>query len=574
MSQAPDTEVDRLRRRLAEIEACVRAFAVVGGTFDLDELLLRAMRSAQEVMNAEASSIMLRDEATGDLIFRTVAGAPTDAGARAALRTVRIPKGHGIAGWVVEHGEPALVTDAQTDPRHYHRANEGTGFRTRNLIAAPLMSADRVTGVAEVLNKREGTFDEEDLRSFLAYAALVSSAIEAARLHRRIMSEELGRRELEMAHRIQDNLQGPAEASVPGARFAGVSVPARDVGGDLFDFLSLGDGHVGILVGDVSGKGVPAALLMANVLSRFRAKATRDPSETLAEMNRGLCAATARGLFVTVAYHVLETATGTLRWAAAGHPPGVVWRAVHADVETLPPAPAPPIGILPTMTFPSGETRLWPGDVLVTVTDGVSEARSPEREEFGTKRVSEILDRTATAGASPAAIAAEIVEAVSTFAGGETGRDDLTVAILRAEVVPAAALEPVRIAVRACPEALGAVRAEAERFCRRAGLDSRTAGQVVLALDEACANVVRHGYVGGGGAMEITFEHEAGLLRLRVEDRARPFAPRDPPVIPDATATSGRGLGIIHAVMDEVRFEPGETGTTLRMTKRVGPAAA
>jgi sigma-B regulation protein RsbU (phosphoserine phosphatase) len=181
-----EREVTELKRRLDEevgaLQRLVEIAALLNSTLKLDELLQLIMRSATDLLHAEASSLLLVDEETGDLTFEVSAGKGGE-----DVAETRVPAGQGIAGWVVENGQPLIVDDPQSDNRFYAEVDRATGFQTRNILAVPLKIEDRVIGVVEVINKQDGgTFSNKDLTLGLALTSQAAIAIENARLYGRL----------------------------------------------------------------------------------------------------------------------------------------------------------------------------------------------------------------------------------------------------------------------------------------------------------------------------------------------------------------------------------------------------
>ena len=242
--------------------------------------------------------------------------------------------------------------------------------------------------------------------------------------------------DLAVAREIQQRLLPQRPPAVAGLDVAGVSIPSREVGGDLFAFLPLEGGRLGIALGDVSGKSVPAALLMSNALAALKAQVQHAApvDESLANVNRLICEDVEPGRFVTLFFGVIDPAAGEIRHASAGHNPPLV-TSVSGEERWLVEGGVP-LGVDPDAEYPSAVTRLAPGDVLIIYSDGVTEAEGPldpsapdEPVMFGEERVAEAV--RALRGQSAAEIVEGIVEAVRTFAAGVPQGDDLTLVVIR-----------------------------------------------------------------------------------------------------------------------------------------------
>jgi phosphoserine phosphatase RsbU/P len=233
--------------------------------------------------------------------------------------------------------------------------------------------------------------------------------------------------ELKRAREIQQMLLPSTLPQLAGVQIAGAWQPAREVGGDYFDVIQLDKNRLGICVGDVAGKGITAALLMANLQASFRAFATTEasPQVVCSKLNKFLCANIASGKFVTFFYAVLDADMRTLTYEDAGHSPGLLLRG-NGTTETLRGGGAV-LGALPDWTYQDYTTQLQPGDQLLLTTDGITEAENAELEEFGDER---LLEAARARDGSALEIQRAIMQQVTAFCGGNF-RDDATLLVLR-----------------------------------------------------------------------------------------------------------------------------------------------
>ncbi|OGL60031.1 MAG: hypothetical protein A3J27_12840 [Candidatus Tectomicrobia bacterium RIFCSPLOWO2_12_FULL_69_37] len=416
-----------LRERVDNLAHLMEVTALISSTLDLDEVLQRVMKLAKEIMGAEAASVMLWNEAEQCLEFQTSVG---DVGVE-ELKTIRVPKGKGIAGSVMESSQPLLVADVRKDARFFAQADEKTGFVTRSILAAPLIVHDKVIGVGEVLNHMDGRpFTELDLQLFFSFCRQVAVAIENARLHKAEVRRHLLDQQMEMAASIQKSFL-PAALPVDGAgRFelGAFSRSAQEVGGDLYCVTSLPDGRLGACVGDVSGKGIPAALYMARVVSEFRlfCSGGAPAGEVLESLNQSLSQGGMRGMFVTFAYAVLNPASGALQVANAGHLP-LILAEKGGGARFVGGAAGPPIGMLGRAKFREEALNLSPGDAVLIYSDGILEARGKDRELFGEER---LLAAAAGAPRGASGLLSGVHEAVERFTRDAPQADDMTMVSL------------------------------------------------------------------------------------------------------------------------------------------------
>jgi sigma-B regulation protein RsbU (phosphoserine phosphatase) len=299
----------------------------------------------------------------------------------------------------------------------------------RLVLAVPLAAGERVLGVLAIGERSSGApFTSEDREFARALARQALAAVENARLQR-VRDQKLRQdRELQIAREIQASLFPRTPPDVAGFDLAAVSRPCYEVGGDSYDWVPLDDGRLAFVVADVSGKGVPASLLMASVHASVRALAgTTDPARLAERLNRFLCASTPVSRFVTLFYAELDPSARRLVYVNAGHIPP--YRAAPDGAVTRLVGGGPALGLLAEASYEAGSLDLGPGDVVAVVTDGVTEAASAEDQEFGDERVCEALRRPGRDEA--AAVLDTLVAAVDGWVGAAGCQDDLTALILR-----------------------------------------------------------------------------------------------------------------------------------------------
>jgi sigma-B regulation protein RsbU (phosphoserine phosphatase) len=333
-----------------------------------------------------------------------------------------------LAQEVTEKGVAALVVDASLDAR-FSASESIVVSGARSIVAAPLLDSEGCLGMIVLSAKRRPRpFSEDDLELLVAFASAA-----ALRIRNLALTEETARRrlldkELELAHDIQMAMLPRSFPSRPELDVAAVLRPARTVGGDLYDVVDDG-GRVWLLIGDVSGKGVGAALFMAVTKTLFRALAPGAPSvaEAVSRVNRELARDNERAMFVTVFAARLELATGELEYVNAGHNP--TYRLATAGCAPLGGPIDPALGAVEDCAYRSERVRLEPGDGLVLYTDGVVEARNAREEEFHSLRLESYL--AGCRGVPAASLVRGLVERVEEFAGEVAQYDDVTVLALR-----------------------------------------------------------------------------------------------------------------------------------------------
>lgn len=423
------TEVAALKNKVANLSSLIEVSIIVNSTLDLDSVINLVMEKAQSVMAAEASSVMLINEKTGMLEWEVALG---EVGEEVKDK-VQLRLGEGIAGWVAQNGQPLIVPDVSKDARFFKKSDDVTGFKTRSILAAPLKVKNRIIGVAEVINPLHGrAFTDDDLDLFSTFSRQVALAIENARMHRAMLEKQKLDQQLEAARTIQESFlpqRCPTDAE-GRFRIAARSIPATQIGGDFFDFVSYEQDAIGMVIGDVSGKGVPAALYMARLVSDFRihSKNNGSPNAVLQTMNEILVERGRRGMFVTLQYSLLEVASGKVSYASGGHLP-LLW--LHANGlrgEYMASGGGAPLGITRDTRFIPRTIQLQPGDYLVSFTDGIVEAKNSAGKQYAMEHMSKKLQRQWD---SPQELVDFVIQDVQNFTDGTHPHDDLTIIALR-----------------------------------------------------------------------------------------------------------------------------------------------
>jgi sigma-B regulation protein RsbU (phosphoserine phosphatase) len=433
MAQAQDqSDSAHLRQRVDTLRRLFELCALISSSIDVDDVLERIMTASRQALDAETCSLLLTDQDTGDLVF-TVAQGPV-AG--------KLPKGHvlkrgeGVAGWVQVSGQPALVPDAYADPRFNPEVDRATGYRTSTIMCVPLAVKNRQIGVAALINKNGGgPFAAEDLELFTIIAAQASIAIDNARLHQAMLAKQRMEFELSIAASIQHDFMPHAPPCIPGFELAGASVSCDSTGGDYYDYLPHPDPDstgFSVAVGDVSGHGIPAALLMASARALIRARSAQPGGlgEMLTDVNRLMSRDTGQsGRFMTLFWLSLDPASGAMAFVRAGHDPALVYDP-RTDTFSELAGKGLPLGVESCYGYEQSLRHGFKkGEVIVLGTDGVWECRNAEGEMYGKDRL-----RAAVAG-SASLHARDILEAcmddVEAFRGKIPRQDDLTIVVLK-----------------------------------------------------------------------------------------------------------------------------------------------
>lgn len=373
-----------------------------------DQVLRIVLDTALETSEASAGAIYFYHPDTGILDPRVVRGffPPLHVDTPAAMSAHRTEElqaemehqsfrlGEGVVGEVAQSGVGRIIEDVKHDGIMLGTTTDF--MRNKSMVLVPLRIRDEPLGVMAVLNKQRGSFGKDDLSLLQALADQGALSINHALLTLEIGRQERLRRDLQIAHDIQQRMLPKECPVVPGFKIAARGTPATEVGGDYYDFFWVDNDHLGIVVADVSGKGVPAALTVATIRSAFRTLAQGNPNvrEVLSRVNDFMSMDMRRDMFITCVYGILEIPTRRFSWARAGHEPLIV---THPDAETDVLSPVGfALGVVMSPDFSDAlevnTVELHSGDRLLLFTGGLTEAMNASGEEFGMQRILDVMN--------------------------------------------------------------------------------------------------------------------------------------------------------------------------------------
>ena len=411
---------ETLERVVAELTALNELAGEIGASFNSRYIISKIVDRSRRATGAEQASVTLLtpgSPTTAETLWR-------DLGSASDREQYHLDR-H-LLGWMLHHRKPLLSNDPHHDER-LRGANLPSSVRS--LLCLPLLVRLEVIGVLAVTNKRRGGFDDADQRLLGIIAMQSAQVVENARLFEDSKQLVSMRDEVRLAQEIQQHLLPAAAPAVPGYELAGISLPARDVGGDYFDFVPLEDGRLALALGDVSGKGLPASLLMANLQAALRGQLHFESSAATCtrRLNRHLHRCTATHRFATLFLGLLDPVRHEVITCSAGHERPLHFRA--GGVVERPAAGGLPLGVLEDFDYEEQTTALAPGDLLLVYSDGVTDAEAPGAEPFGEERL------LAVAGGARGAPAQEIVtrvmDAVREHVRDADPFDDVTLLALR-----------------------------------------------------------------------------------------------------------------------------------------------
>ena len=410
------TRTTRQARILVLLNEIARELSSI---LNLDELLKRIAELLNRLIEYQMFSILLLD-ASGEMLQH-----------RFSLRfheninlKQEVPLGRGIVGHAAETRQAILVPDVSKDPR-YIEANP----ETRSELAVPLIYKDKVIGVLDLEHTRRGFFTDDHRRTMMTLAAQVAIAIENARLYEEIARQERRlERDLALARELQMRLLPQTRPHLAHLEFAAKFVPARAIGGDLYDFIPYSLSRLGIVIGDVSGKGAPAAIYAALVSGILRSHAPIEPgpAEMLKAVNMSLAERRIEAQFVSIIYAVWDDAHGTLLVANSGLPRPVF---VHDGKNHVIEATGLPLGLFDDADYDEFHFRMKPGDMFVFFSDGILDARNRKGELFGRGRVEKIIAECTEQSAD--CVVDTLFQAAAEHSAGVETFDDQTVVAIK-----------------------------------------------------------------------------------------------------------------------------------------------
>ena len=406
-----------LRERIDELTFLSETSRLLSSSLDPGAVLDNVVRTMAQVMHVKACSLRLLAEATGELVIKAAHGLSPSYLEKGPVMAAENPNDQAAL-----RGEIVAIDNVQTHPQVRYR-DEAAREGLVSSLAVGLIAKGKPIGTLHIYTSQPHTFEPEEVRLFRSVADQAALTIHNAQLVEEVVAARQQQRELAMAAAVQKRLLPARAPEIPGYDCYGVTVPSMLVGGDFHDWIELPGGNWGIAVGDVAGKGVPAAILMASVRAALRAQAEHIYAldRILDRVNRGLVADTEASEFVTVFYGVLDSAAHRLTYCTAGHEPPVL---VRGDQVTRLTVGGPLLGVSPKAAYPFEAIELQAGDMLLVFSDGALDAANSRGERFGRERLLESIRRSAALGARQAVEA--IQHDLQAFAGPAPGADDVT----------------------------------------------------------------------------------------------------------------------------------------------------
>lgn len=399
-----------------DIKALLEMARALAATDDLDHLLQMVVDFSIELLDAERATLFLYDASSGELYSRIAKG----------VDGIRIPVTTGIAGAAATSRTMINIPDAYQDSRFNREVDKRTGFRTRSILACPLIDYDdQLVGVLQILNKKKGVFVERDVTIAEALSAQAGVALQRAALMEHYLEKKQLEQALQIARDIQQQLFPQTSPTFPGFDIFCWNRPCDQIGGDCADFMETNGDTMHVLLGDVSGHGVGPALISCATRAMFRGAYAEscDCSGVINQVNSLLTADLSDNRFVTAFLGRLTSSTGELNFFSAGQGPLLLFHAGSGEVDLFG-ADGIPLGIIGDFQYgPANTIAMQPGDIFAIFSDGFYEWARSDGEQFGSDRVIELLKQYH--GKAPHEMIEIILHEVETFADTPQS-DDLT----------------------------------------------------------------------------------------------------------------------------------------------------
>jgi sigma-B regulation protein RsbU (phosphoserine phosphatase) len=396
--------------------------ARIGGAQDPEALLHLNAGMARDLTGADRCSLWLIDAKSGELWTKVAHGVPE----------LRIPSGAGLVGACISSGETILVNDTSQDLRFLKNVDSKSGYQTLSVLVLPMRNAHGVTiGALQALNK-PGGFTDDDINLLNLAVSYSASAIETRQLRQEAEETKLLHKELAIARQVQNQLFPQNPPVFQGLDYAAFCRPARFVGGDYYDFTALPGGALFFTIGDVSGKGVAAAVLMASIQASLRTQVVDRPASLAAlvtHFNKAVYSFAGGVKYSTLFVGMLEVEARRLTYVNAGQEPPTLVRAATGSVERLTEG-GMPVGLMPMGRYAQAVVQLEPGDLVFCCSDGISEATNSRLEIWEESAIQAML--TACANGSAQSAIDTIVKGADDFTGDADQSDDMTIVALKA----------------------------------------------------------------------------------------------------------------------------------------------
>lgn len=534
---------------------------IIVSATNVQNLLEVIMRMAEEIMNAETSSLTLLDKKTGNLKFVVVRG---EAGK--VIKSKPIKLGQGIAGWVAKTGECLILNNPYKDPRFDPSFDKKSGFKTRSYLCMPLKTFDgRVIGTVQVLNKRKGKFTKQDAEIFAYFCNLSAIAIRNQQLIKQRDEQKQMQADLDYAHSIQQNFLPKTLPKIKNYHFDTIYLPAKQVGGDFYDVIPLKNNQIAAYIADVSGKGIPAALFMSKMSSnlRFLLENEQNPLTVMKKINNQIIARSARGMFITLLLTIINPKTGKVKIINAGHVPPFILK--KDETTIIPKTENPPGGIMQEIKFHSQNIILDPGERMVLITDGITDIKDNKKKLLGIDGIKEIIERHNNSSD----FRGDFLKEIDKYLKDTVQPDDITILNVFRSPLPGYHFEEKELLAFTDRDHTSDIRNIISGITSKMGFGKKDIHLIIVAALEAFSNIEKYAYDNGIGKIQVKVTSEGKTLKIFLRDYGKKVD-EEKLVSRDLNDIRPGGLGVhfIKEIMDSVEYLPVKDGNELRLIKK------
>ena len=418
-------ENKRLRTAIEELSVLNEISTVISSIQPLEQIIDLIVRKCVKNIKVEQGAVMLLDEQDQDKPFRTMIRKQDSVSNILPFRFDTQ-----LTGWMLKNKTPLLINDLENDSRFKYMVNED--FPIRSLLSVPMTVKGKMIGLLTIFNKKTNTgFTNNDQRLLGIIAAQSAQIIENARLYQEEQNLRHLQEEMRLAYEIQVNLLPKSQPDIFGYQIAGKSIPAKDVGGDYYDFIEIDENRLAFCIADISGKGIPAAILMANVQASLRGQAKLDRAckDCVSFTSDILFHNTSPTKYATLFYAILNKESNEITYCNAGHNEpllflndGKLKKLTTGGVVA---------GVIPSFQFEEEKIVFEQNELLVLFSDGITEAMNKDEEEFGDERLREVIINNKNESAEN--LIEIILDEVHKFTGKTPQMDDMTIVVIKRE---------------------------------------------------------------------------------------------------------------------------------------------
>jgi sigma-B regulation protein RsbU (phosphoserine phosphatase) len=559
-------KVNRVKTQRLEVMSKVNL--IIKSITDLDNLLTVIMDFILNVADSEMGSIQLLTNKT--YVTKVHSNFPDK-----VRKGYRLKTGESITDYVIRTHDTLFIEDYV----HSSKVSPNPKILLDFYVCIPVIVKNELLGIINIARRcgySEQRLTQDDIKTLNTITSVIGTAVHNALLYQETLEKQKIDQELKIANEIQTKLLPEVLPQVGQAQFGAISLPAREIGGDYYDFFELDDGNLGIILADIVGKGVPAGLFMAMLKSILHTHLypISSPKEALERLNYLLYRDPVIKKYVPLFYCVLNPLTMTLKYCNAGHEPALLFSKGKFHVLDT---SGFPLGSILESDYEEKEIQLSNQDLLLLFTDGIIEARNRGGHELGHQLLKNLVRKCQKLGAQEQVD--YIYNSVQKFSIGAKQHDDLTLVIMKIDETrhQEAPLKFKRIKVSSSKKHIKEIRDEVDQLGKEMGFDDESLFNLKLAINEAHANVIEHAY-GGSEHGDIIFSFF--IFKDRLEVTIKDFGPgmnqkttKGKEEHLDELEGSGLGVFLIHSIMDKVDYQTNiKIGTELHLTKYLHPA--